>query len=133
MRPGKQRQPAVLSLATGALPWRDRPCAIVASVRVARDKAASAIERGGCKPSEEGRTSVNDFGDEFDDDDLDVDDEEPTVPCPYCKREVHEDAQRCPYCEHYLSEEDSPAGRKPWLLVVGVIVCLYIVFRWVTG
>jgi hypothetical protein len=77
---------------------------------------------------------VNDLRDEIDDDDFDEDDDDaPTLPCPYCKREIHEDSQRCPYCECYLSEEDAPPGRRPWLVVVGVIVCLYIVFRWITG
>jgi len=78
------------------------------------------------------------FDDDLDEEDLDDDnsgddDEEPMVPCPYCRREIHEDAQRCPYCERYISEEDMPAQRKPWWLVLGVIVCLYIVFRWIVG
>jgi len=68
--------------------------------------------------------------DDWDDGDPDEDDESATVPCPYCKRQVHEDAQRCPHCERYISEEDAPAARKPWWIVVGVVVCLYIVFRW---
>jgi len=25
--------------------------------------------------------------------------EEPTIDCPYCGAEIHEDAQRCPRCE----------------------------------
>jgi hypothetical protein len=57
---------------------------------------------------------------------------EPTVPCPYCKRDIHEDAQRCPYCENYISEEDKPPARKPWWLIVGVLLCLYAVYRWIT-
>jgi hypothetical protein len=64
--------------------------------------------------------------DEFDD----SEDEETTIPCPYCHRDIHEDAQRCPYCEHYISEEDSPPVRKPWWIILGVVVCLYVVFRW---
>jgi len=32
------------------------------------------------------------------------DDEEPTIPCPHCKRQIHEESQRCPYCGDYLSE-----------------------------
>ena len=124
----------MLSLATRALPWRDRPRAPLShqleQPAICRPARSSG---GGCQPSEVGRTAVNDFGDEFDEDDPDEDDDEPTVSCPYCKREIHEDAQRCPYCEQYVSKEDAPAGRKPWLIVVGVIVCLYIVFRWVTG
>jgi len=58
------------------------------------------------------------------------DDEEPTIPCPYCRREIHEDSPRCPYCERYISHEDAPA-RKPWWLVLGVGACLYVVYRWI--
>ena len=57
------------------------------------------------------------------------DDEEPTIPCPYCRREIHEDSQRCPYCESYVSQEDAPS-RKPWWIIVGVVACLYVVYRW---
>lgn len=56
-----------------------------------------------------------------------------TVPCPYCKRDIYDDAERCPYCENYISEEDtSPPSRKPWWLILGAIACLYAVYRWVT-
>lgn len=57
-------------------------------------------------------------------------DEEPTVPCPYCHREILEEAERCPHCESYLSKDDAPASPKPWWLVVGVVACLYVVYRW---
>lgn len=60
-------------------------------------------------------------------------DDEPTVPCPYCRREIHEDSSRCPYCEQYISREDAPAGGKPWWLVVGVVVCLLLVLMWIVG
>jgi hypothetical protein len=56
-----------------------------------------------------------------------------TIPCPYCRRAIHEEAERCPYCEHYLSQEDTPPGPKPWWLVAGVLVCLVIVALWVLG
>jgi hypothetical protein len=67
------------------------------------------------------------------DDDVDLYDDEPTIPCPWCRREIHEDAQRCPYCERYLSDEDAPPARKPWWIVLGTIVCLYLCFRWIFG
>jgi hypothetical protein len=71
--------------------------------------------------------------DDLDDEDdfEDEGDDEPTVPCPYCRRQIHEDAQRCPYCEQYLSDEDAPPARKPWWIIVGVIVCLLLVLRWI--
>jgi hypothetical protein len=63
-----------------------------------------------------------------------ADEGENTIPCPYCKREIHEDSVRCPHCENYLSEEDEKTpSRKPWWLIVGVIVCLYVVYRWIAG
>ena len=78
---------------------------------------------------------MNDFDDDELDDDYDVEaddlDDEPTVPCPYCRREVHEDAQRCPYCERYISAEDAPGAPKPWWLWAGVIVCLAIILLWI--
>src|SRR5262249_54404117 len=57
-----------------------------------------------------------------------------TVPCKYCRREIYEESARCPYCEKYISaeyDEDVPA-RKPWWLLVGVLLCLYAVYRWIT-
>jgi hypothetical protein len=74
-----------------------------------------------------------DSKDEDDDDfaePLDDEDDEPTVPCPHCRREIYEDAERCPHCEQFISREDRPAERKPWWIVLGVIVCLYVVWRW---
>ncbi len=69
----------------------------------------------------------------LDDVDEDADRGEPTIPCPYCRRQIYEDAPRCPYCERYISREDAPPARKPWLIVVGTIVTLYILCRWVFG
>lgn len=63
----------------------------------------------------------------------DADDEEPTVPCPYCRREIHEESQRCPYCGQYISREDAPPARKPWWLIAGVVLCLFVVYLWVLG
>ena len=40
-------------------------------------------------------------------------DDEPTIPCPHCRREILEDAERCPYCERYLSKEDAPGRASP--------------------
>jgi aspartate carbamoyltransferase regulatory subunit len=60
-------------------------------------------------------------------------DDEQTIPCPYCKREIHEDAPRCPYCERYISEEDAPRSRKPWWMLVGLLLCLYAIYRWIAG
>lgn len=75
--------------------------------------------------------------DDWEDDDEDFDahdeDDEPTVACPYCKRQIHEDAQRCPYCEHYISEEDAPPSGKPWWIILGVIAALCVILGWIMG
>jgi hypothetical protein len=57
-------------------------------------------------------------------------DDEPTVPCPYCHREIHEDSPQCPYCGQYISAEDAPASPKSWLIIVGVLLCLLVVWIW---
>jgi hypothetical protein len=71
--------------------------------------------------------------DEWDEDfgESNEDDEEPTVPCPYCKREIHEDAERCPHCEQYISDEDAPTTAKPWWIIVGVLLCFYAIYHWI--
>ena len=80
-----------------------------------------------------------DDDDELDDDydadegGVDEDDEDVTIPCPYCRRQIHEDAERCPYCEQYISAEDAPAQPKPWWIVAGVVVCLVILLWWVVA
>ena len=61
------------------------------------------------------------------------DDAEATIPCPYCKRPIHEESQRCPYCGNYLSAEDVAPARKPWWIIVGVLLALYVVYRWIMG
>jgi len=67
---------------------------------------------------------------QFAEDDWD-DDEAANVPCPYCQREIEEDTPRCPYCENYISEENTPPARKPWWIVVGVVLALYAIYRWI--
>lgn len=82
------------------------------------------------------RTSESDWDDDSwdHDDDADFGDDasdDVTVPCPYCRREIHEDAEWCPHCEQYISDEDAPPQRKPWWVIVGVIACLYMAYRWI--
>jgi hypothetical protein len=69
---------------------------------------------------------------DLEDDELDGsdDDEETTDACPYCRRDIYDDAVQCPYCGRYISREDTP-WRKPWWLVLGVGACLYVVYRWI--
>jgi hypothetical protein len=76
----------------------------------------------------------SDWDDEYDADAIDeeaLDDDEPTTSCPYCREEIHEDAQRCPSCGHYISEEDAPPAAKPWWVLLGAALGLYAAYRWV--
>jgi len=57
--------------------------------------------------------------------------DEPTIPCPYCRREIYDDSVRCPHCGEYLSDEDAPPPRKPWWIVVGAVLCLLVVWLWI--
>ncbi len=70
----------------------------------------------------------------MDDDDWnDEEDEETTIPCPYCRHPIYEDSQRCPHCGNNISVEDAPPARKPWWIIVGALVVLYVVYRWIAG
>jgi hypothetical protein len=71
----------------------------------------------------------DDWDDEDDVEETDLDDE--TVPCPYCRRPVHEEAERCPHCETYISHEDAPPARRPWWFILGFLACLYVIYRWI--
>ncbi len=79
------------------------------------------------------RWDTDDEPEDEEDDDVGADDDEPTLPCPYCRREILEDAERCPYCGSYISREDAPPARKPWWLIIGVVIALYAVYRWTLG
>jgi uncharacterized protein (DUF983 family) len=73
----------------------------------------------------------DDEGDDWDDDsDWESDDEPPTVPCPYCGREMLEDSPRCPHCERYISAEDHAAAGRPAWVVITAAVCLAAALWW---
>jgi hypothetical protein len=72
------------------------------------------------------RDQDDDDWDTGDDHGDDSDDGEPTVPCPYCRRDILEDSPRCPYCERYISEEDHANPKKPLWVIVTAVVCLII-------
>jgi hypothetical protein len=61
------------------------------------------------------------------------DSEELTIPCPHCRRPIYEDARRCAYCENYISDEEAPPARKRWWIIIGALLCLYAIYRWIVG
>jgi len=56
-----------------------------------------------------------------------------TIPCPHCKRQIYEDSDRCPHCGNYISGEDAAPARKPWWIIVGIILALCVVYWWIVG
>ncbi len=62
-----------------------------------------------------------------------ADDEDVTMPCPFCNRDLYDDSERCPHCGKYLSREDRPVTPKPWWFIVGFFLCLYAIYRWTFG
>jgi hypothetical protein len=58
-------------------------------------------------------------------------DEEPTVPCPYCKQEILKHAPPCPYCERHVSKEGHSGPRMPLWGTVTAFTCLAVALWWV--
>jgi hypothetical protein len=61
------------------------------------------------------------------------DDGPATVSCPYCKREILEDAEWCPRCESYISREDAPSPGKSRAWIVMMVLALLAAVMWVAG
>ncbi|HLN30079.1 MAG TPA: zinc-ribbon domain-containing protein [Gemmataceae bacterium] len=78
----------------------------------------------------------SDLDDEWDDNEVQgfqvpEEEEEETVPCPHCRRQIYEDAERCPNCGHYLSIEDGSFRARPWWFISGFVICVVIVVGWI--
>ncbi len=72
----------------------------------------------------------DEFDDDLDDGDSAADsDDDQTVPCPFCRRAMWEDAEQCPHCGKYVGGEDTPAPRRPWWVIVTVIILIVIFLR----
>ena len=70
----------------------------------------------------------NNDGDAFNDEE-----DEPTVPCPFCRQEILEDAPWCPHCDRYISAEDHARAGKPLWVIVAAVLCLAIAVWWVVA
>ncbi|MDB5388073.1 MAG: hypothetical protein JWM11_3719 [Planctomycetaceae bacterium] len=77
--------------------------------------------------SDESSWDEDDWDDDFDGDD---EDDQLTVPCPYCRHPVYEDAEYCSNCDEYISLEDAPPVPKPIWVVVVVMLCLASMLFW---
>ncbi len=55
-------------------------------------------------------------------DEADRNDDPAEVACPYCKREIPEEAEQCPYCGCYVSAEDAPQKGRPWWWLVALVL-----------
>ena len=56
--------------------------------------------------------------------------DEPTVPCPFCRRELLEDSPWCPSCDRYITEEDFRRADRPVWVIVTAVACLAIALWW---
>ena len=71
-----------------------------------------------------------DEGEHPDPEDADWNLEPASVLCPYCKREISEDASRCPHCRSYISAEDAPRPAKPWWWWVALALIVLLLITW---
>lgn len=62
--------------------------------------------------------------------DVDGNDDPALAPCPYCGKELSEDAELCSGCGSYIVPDEAP-GRRPRWLLAGVVVCSLIVLLWI--
>lgn len=74
--------------------------------------------------------SERDDPDDADWDEDEGDERAETVPCPYCRKPVFEQAELCPHCRSFISHEDAPRRRKPLWIWVGVATCLILILVW---
>lgn len=53
-----------------------------------------------------------------------ADDERAVVPCPHCRAEIDEEAERCPKCGMYVTGEDAPREPKSavWVVLMGLAI-----------
>jgi hypothetical protein len=63
-------------------------------------------------------------------DDADRSDEPADIACPYCKRQISEEALQCPCCGSYLSIEDAPRLAKPWWWIVAVVLIVLLLLTY---
>jgi hypothetical protein len=63
--------------------------------------------------------------------DIDDSDDAETVPCPYCRKPIHEQTDICPHCGSFISFQDAPRRQPGWIwagAILGLIGMLWWVF-----
>ena len=70
-----------------------------------------------------------------DPDDGDVGDDVPAdaIPCPFCRKPVHERADVCPHCRNFITFDETGYPRKVWfvagvVLALGVVIMAYVMY-----
>jgi hypothetical protein len=59
---------------------------------------------------------------------LETDDDEETCPCPYCGRDIYDDAEQCPYCQNYIEDAALPAWRSTvWIRIVKITAVVLLI------
>ena len=66
---------------------------------------------------------------EWDHDPDDELDDESTVPCPFCKKPLHEDADICPRCGNFVGAANAPR-RVPLIVWIGAALALLSALAW---
>ncbi len=51
-----------------------------------------------------------------------------TRPCPYCGKEIYEQAEVCPHCRSYISLEQVASRRPIWIWVTGVVLLAAMIY-----
>lgn len=76
---------------------------------------------------------LNEDDDEFDADELDVDDDADVTTCPECGVDIYDDLPICPRCGIAITTDTSPwAGRPIWWIVLGllgILATIYLLVR----
>lgn len=80
---------------------------------------------------DDGDDSVDEDPLESDQDPENDEDAAERIPCPFCKKPVHEDADICPRCGNFIGGEDAPRRRVPPFVWIGVILAGLCVLTWV--
>lgn len=60
-------------------------------------------------------------------------DEDDTLPCPACGRQVYEDADQCPYCGEWIIPLRGRGGLPSWARVAGAVLAGLLLLGLLTG